>query len=54
MVLDDHFWVDVKLLDFIESIYEVIKFIDLDKMCLEEINEKINFMCEWVKKITHI
>lgn len=38
MVLDDHFWADVKfVVDFIKPICEVIKFVDLGKPCLGEL-----------------
>ncbi|XP_059076405.1 uncharacterized protein LOC131078326 [Cryptomeria japonica] len=53
MVLDEHFWADVKfVVDFIKPICEVIKFADSDKACLGEVYEAIDSMCERVKKIT--
>ncbi|XP_057825358.2 uncharacterized protein LOC131037296 [Cryptomeria japonica] len=52
MVLDEHFWADVKfVVDFIKPICEVIRFADLDKACLGEVYEAIDSMRERVKKI---
>ncbi|XP_059067582.1 uncharacterized protein LOC131858371 [Cryptomeria japonica] len=52
MVLDEHFRADVKfVVDFIKPICEVIKFADSDKVCLGEVYEAIDSMCERVKKI---
>lgn len=52
MILDDHFWVDVKfVVDFIQPICEVIKLADSNKPCLGEIYEEIDSMYERIKKI---
>ncbi|KAH9298202.1 hypothetical protein KI387_029884, partial [Taxus chinensis] len=53
MVLDNLFWVDVKfVVDFIQPICEVIRFVDSDKPCLGEVYEEIDSMCERIRKIT--
>lgn len=53
MILDDRFWADVKfVVNFMQPICEVIKFVDSDKPCLGEIYEEIDSMCEIIKKIT--
>eukprot|EP01018_Ginkgo_biloba_P017457 Gb_05839 [translate_table: standard] len=54
MILDDHFWADVRLVvDFIESVNDVIRFVDIDSSCLGEIYECIDSMCERIKAITN-
>lgn len=53
MVLDEHFWADVKfVVDIIKPICEVIRFADSNNTCLGEVYEAIDSICERVKKIT--
>eukprot|EP01018_Ginkgo_biloba_P030158 Gb_15208 [translate_table: standard] len=53
MILDDHFWADVKfVVDFIELVNDVIHVVDTDFSCLGKIYECINSMCERIKTVT--
>eukprot|EP01018_Ginkgo_biloba_P020946 Gb_12097 [translate_table: standard] len=53
MILDDHFWADVKfVVDFIEPVNDVICFADTDSSYLGEIYECIDSMCERIKTVT--
>lgn len=55
MVLNGRFWANVKfIVDFIQPIYEVIKFAYSNKPCLGEIYEEIDSLCQRNKIIKDV
>ena len=46
LILDDHFWADVKfVMEFVEPICDMLRYVDTDGPCLGEIYENME-ICE--------
>ena len=53
MILDDQFWGDVKfVMEFVEPICDMLRYVDIDGPCLGEIYENMDSMCERIQSIT--
>eukprot|EP01018_Ginkgo_biloba_P039288 Gb_22197 [translate_table: standard] len=53
-ILDDQFWVDVKfIVDVIEPIVDIIYYGDTDSLCLCEVYETLDSMCERMQTIAN-
>ena len=47
LILDDQFWGDVKfVMEFVESICDMLRYADMDGPCLGEIYENMESMCK--------
>ena len=52
LILDDQFWGDVKfVMEFVEPIYDMLRYADTNGPCLGEIYENMDSMCERIRSI---
>ena len=49
VILDDHFWVDVKfVVEFVEPICDMLCYVYTNSLCLSGIYENMDSMCETI------
>jgi hypothetical protein len=52
LIFDDWFWTDAKfIMEFVETICDMIHYADIDAPCLGETYENIDSMCERIQSI---